>query len=244
MTTLVEVLSAARRAEVHERALRVLARTGLRVESTRARTLLGAAGAQVDEGDLRVRLPRTLVEAALASAPRTFALGGRRPGWELRLDGTGCSLLADGEALQVLDAETGTRRPATQTDWERSTDLLDAIEEVGVYWRMVDPDGGDPPPGANVRSWVGAFTRFSRHIQDSAADPDQAAWLLEILGIVFGGRDEVRRTRRGSPRTTASVAYMHTEGISQWHCNSRRHSLPRALARYETTSAPQHLPSA
>ena len=193
MTTLVEVLPAARRAEVHERALGVLARTGLRVESARARELLGAAGARVDEGDLRVRLPRTLVEAALAAAPRTFTLGGRRPGWELPLDGTGCSLLADGEALQVLDAASGIRRPATGKDWEQSTDLLDALEEVGVYWRMVSADGGDPAPGASVRSWAGAFTRFSRHVQDSAADTVEAAWLTEILDVVFGGRDEVRR---------------------------------------------------
>jgi len=195
VTTLVEVLPAARRLEVHERALAVLARTGLRVESARARQLLGAAGATVDEGDLRVRLPRSVVEAALAAAPRTFTVGGRRPGWELPLDGTGCSLVADGEALQVLDAATGTRRPAAAADWEQSTDLLDAIEEVGVYWRMVNEDGGDTPPGAAVRSWAGAFARFSRHVQDSAADPAEAAWLLEVLGVVFGGREEVRRRR-------------------------------------------------
>ncbi len=195
MTTIVEVLTAARRAEIHERAVAVLAGTGLRVESARAREILGAAGAAVDEGNLRVRLPWAVVEAALAAAPRTFTLGGRRPGWELPLDGTGCSLVADGEALQVLDAATGTRRPAAQADWERSTDLLDALAEVGVYWRMVNADGGDPAPGAAVRAWAGAFTRFSRHVQDSAADPAEAAWLLEILGVVFGGREEVRRRR-------------------------------------------------
>jgi trimethylamine--corrinoid protein Co-methyltransferase len=195
VTTVVEVLPLARRAEVHERALAVLARTGLCVQSAGAREILGAAGAAVDEGNLRVRLPRAVVEAALAAAPRTFTLGGRRPGWELPLNGSGCSLVADGEALQVCDAATGIRRPATEADWERSTDLLDAIEEVGVYWRMVNFDGGDPPPGAAVRSWVGAFTRFSRHVQDSAADSDEAAWLLEVLDIIFGGREEVRRRR-------------------------------------------------
>jgi trimethylamine--corrinoid protein Co-methyltransferase len=195
VTTTIEVLSSARREEVHERALAVLSRTGLRVESARARELLGAAGARVDEGDLRVRLPRAVVEAALAAAPRTFSLGGRRAGWELPLDGTGCSLVADGEALQVLDIATGTRRRATEADWEQSTDLLDAIEEVGVYWRMVNADGGDPAPGATVRAWAGAFSRFSRHVQDSAADPAEAAWLLEVLDVVFGGREEVRRRR-------------------------------------------------
>jgi len=195
VTTLVEVLPMARREEVHEQALAILARTGLLVESDQARAILGAAGATVDQSGRRVRLPRAVVEAALAAAPRTFSLGGSRLGWELSLDGSGCSLVADGEALQTLDAATGERRPATELDWERSTDLLDAMEEVGVYWRMVNFDGGDPLPGAAVRGWAGAFTRFSRHVQDSASDPDEAAWLLEVLGALFGGREEVRRRR-------------------------------------------------
>lgn len=195
MSTRVEVLPVARRDEVRARALAVLERTGLRVESARAREILGEAGARVDEGDLRVRLPRAVVEAALAAAPRTVSLGGRREGWELPLDGTSCSLVADGEAIHVLDLPAGTRRPATEADWERSTKLLDAIEEVGVYWRMVTVDGGHPAPGAAVRGWAGAFGWFTRHVQDSAADEAEARWLLEVLDVVFGGRAEVRRRR-------------------------------------------------
>ena len=195
MTTLVEVLPPARRDEVRERALTILARTGVKVESAPARALLGAAGGQVDEGDRRVRLPRAVVEAALAAAPRSFSLGGRRDGWELPLDGTGCSLVADGEALQVLDLPAATRRAATWADLEASTRLLDALPEVGVYWRMVEPAAGHPPPGAAVRSWAGAFTWFGRHVQDSAATERETAWLLELLDVLFGGRAEVRRRR-------------------------------------------------
>jgi trimethylamine--corrinoid protein Co-methyltransferase len=195
VSTLVQVLPDDRRAEVHERALAILARTGLRVESDRARRVLAAAGARVDEGERRVRLPRDVMEAALAAAPRTFTLGGRRDGWELPLAGTGCSLVADGEAVHVLDLPAATRRPATRADWERATDLLDAIDDVGVYWRPVNPDGADPPPGAAVRHWVDAFARFSRHVQDSAADAGEAGWLLEVLDVLFGGRAAVRRRR-------------------------------------------------
>ncbi len=195
MTTLVEVLPPARRDEVRERALTILARTGVKVESVRARALLGAAGGQVDEGDLRVRLPRAVVEAALEAAPRRFTLGGRRDGWELPLDGTGCSLVADGEALRTLELPAGTRRAATEADWEQSTRLIDALPEIGVYWRMVGWEGGDPAPGATARAWAGAFTWFGRHIQDSASDEGEARWLLEMLDVVFGGRDEVHRRR-------------------------------------------------
>jgi len=175
--------------------LDILENVGVRFPSDKALRVLAEHGVLIDHEARIARFPSDIVLAAMDNAPRTFTLGGRRPGWKLPLDGTGCSLLADGEALQVLDAASGIRRPATGTDWEQSTDLLDALEEVGVYWRMVNADGGDPAPGANVRAWAGAFSRFSRHVQDSAADEAEAAWLLEVLGVVFGGREEVRRRR-------------------------------------------------
>ena len=55
-------------------------RTGMRVDSDEGRRLLAAAGAHVDEATRIVRFPPDLVEEALRLAPRSFSLGGRRPG--------------------------------------------------------------------------------------------------------------------------------------------------------------------
>ncbi len=86
MSTLLRVLSDAEIGEIHARSLAVLARTGMRIDSARARQLLEAAGARVDHADRRVRFPRSLVEASLAAAPRQFSLGGRRSGFELHMN--------------------------------------------------------------------------------------------------------------------------------------------------------------
>src|SRR5690606_21356518 len=86
MTPLLRVLSDADLDEIHDRSLAVLKRTGMRVDSDRARAILSAAGADVDEPERRVRFPRTLVEASLAAVPRRFSLGGRRPGFELPMN--------------------------------------------------------------------------------------------------------------------------------------------------------------
>ena len=112
MTTLLRVLSDEQLAAVHERSLAILERTGVRVDSERARTILAEAGAPVDETTRIVRFPPDLVERSLALAPRRFALGGRRAGFSLPMNEGGCSLVADGEGVHVIDGATGERRPA------------------------------------------------------------------------------------------------------------------------------------
>ena len=193
MRTLLQVLSEDERAQVHERTLDVLANTGLRVDTAWGRQILKDAGAEVDEDTSIVRFPRALIEEALRTAPKEFTLGARRPGWDLRMNGGECTLLVDGEAMFALDRETGERRLATTNDWLEATRLIDALDEVGVYWSMVDAsDRGD-----TMADFVGylrdVFHNFSKHVQDGTSSPEQAPWLLEVLQVVFGDREAIRR---------------------------------------------------
>ncbi len=187
------VLSAAEQAQVHERTLRVLAETGMRVDSEEGRRILAAAGARVELATGVVRFPAELVEEALRLAPKRFSLGGRRPDWEFPLGVGQMTLVADGEAVNVLDEPAGRPRPATHDDWLTVTRLLDVLDDVGVYWAMVAGvrAGGAPLTGLvdyNVELQRG----FSKHIQDSWLEPAWSPWVLEVLDIVFGG-DRVRR---------------------------------------------------
>jgi agmatine/peptidylarginine deiminase len=63
--------------------------------------------------------------------------------WHILGDGE-CTMLIDGEALFALDRKTGQRRLAIQTDWLETTRLIEAMDEIGQYWSMVElPDEGD-----------------------------------------------------------------------------------------------------
>ena len=194
MATVLRVLTDAQVERIHEESLAVLARTGMRIDSAQARRILGEAGASVDEAERRVRFPRELVEHALAAAPRRFSLGGRRPGFALPMNAGECTLMPDGEMTTVWDAEAGVRRAPVLQDWEDATRLIDTIDEVGAYWRMItsgiDADGG---PGAAVAHWRSVHRLFSKHIQDEIATPDDARWLLELLVTIHGSREAVQR---------------------------------------------------
>jgi trimethylamine--corrinoid protein Co-methyltransferase len=194
MNTELRVLADAELTQIHERSLKILAETGVRVDTQRGRTLLKKAGAWVDEKTCIVRFPRNLVEDALKAAPRQFALGGRRPGWSLPMNSGLCALLLDGAAIHTYDAVNGTRRPASQDDWLQATHLSDALDEFGGYWRTVDfMERGTPAD--EVAYWRLVFSNFSKHVQDATDTPQMTPWMLEVLQVVFGGRETIRQQK-------------------------------------------------
>jgi trimethylamine--corrinoid protein Co-methyltransferase len=104
-----------------------------------------------------------------------------------------CTLLIDGEALFTVDRDPITRRLGTIDDWLKAVRLIDALDEVGVYWSMIEAsDRGDTLADAVVY-WRSVFTNFSKHVQDATMGPQYAPWLLEVLQVIFGDRETIRR---------------------------------------------------
>ena len=178
--------------QVHERTLKVLAGHGMRVDPAEGRRALVAAGAQVDESTRMVRFPPALVEEALRLAPRRFSLGGRRADFSFPLNAGESTLLADGGATTLLDRHTGERRAPTRTDWLEATTVLDALDDVGLFWSPCEhPAANKGGPGV-VAYLRDTFATFGRHVQESFGEPRLAPVILEVLDIVFG-KDAVRR---------------------------------------------------
>jgi trimethylamine--corrinoid protein Co-methyltransferase len=223
-----QVLSREECEQVHARSLEVLARTGVRVDSGAARALLREAGAAVDEGSRRVCLPPDLVKWALAQAGRRFTLGGRRPGWSFAVNEGGFTLLADGGATAVLDGDGPPRRP-TRDDWEAATRLLDALDDVGLYWCPTEYPADIERPAVFVRYLADVFATFGKHVQESFGDPALAPWCREVLDIVFGGREAVRERRPLSFLITpASPLVLEAGHVDAW-LGLRDYGLPVAL---------------
>jgi len=194
MRTSLQVLSEEERDQVHARSLKLLASTGLRVDTRRGRQIFESAGAQVDQESNRVRLPASLVEECLRRAPRQVTLGGRRPGWSLDASAHQCSLITDGGGIFTLEAESGRRRNATREDWLLATHLSDALDDFGCYWSAVSGIFGETP-AETVEYWRMIFQNYSKHVQEATASPLETRWMLEVLQAVFGDRETVRRQR-------------------------------------------------
>lgn len=195
MRTRFEVLSPDEVAQLHERTLKVLGTVGMRVDTAAGRAILKQAGADVDEATKMVKFPADFVAACLASAPRQFSLGGRRPGFAPAMNAGEFTLVADGGATSVIDRVTGERREPVPADWWESTKLIDAIDDVGVYWWMVEGGIGNQSPADWVQYWTNLWGTFGKHVQDSFDDPALGPLLHEALQAIFGGAEEVRRIK-------------------------------------------------
>jgi trimethylamine--corrinoid protein Co-methyltransferase len=215
METLLRVLSEDEKAQIHERTLKILAETGVQVNTEKGRKYLKNAGADVDENTRTVRFPRSMVEESLRLAPRDFTLGARRPGWDLRMNSGDCALIPDGEGISVIDRKTGAHRPSTFKDCVEATLLLDALDEVGVFWDVAQPGDQEESIPEAVRYWRHIFSCFSKHVQDSSPRAEYSPWLLEILQAVFGDKETIRKIHPFSflvcPQSPLVIEGQHTD---------------------------------
>ena len=188
-----QVLAEAEKAGIHERTLSILANTGVRVDTEQGRGFLKEAGADVDENTHIARFPMSLIEESLKLVTKSFTLGARRPGCDLEMNAGECALVAGGEGIFVIDRETGERRSSTHQDWLEATKVTDALDDIGLYWNMVTRGSEEPTLASEVRYWQALLKNFSKHVQEAIYDPAMAPFFLDVLQVVFGDKESIRR---------------------------------------------------
>ena len=127
---------------VHETTLALLADTGVDMHHAGARELCRAAGARVQ--GTRVRLPRELVERALASAPRSFVLPGRGAVAAPLVLEQGQTWFGTGpDCLYVCDLDSAERRRARLADVTAAAALSEKLSQIDFVMSMALPEDVD-----------------------------------------------------------------------------------------------------
>ena len=184
-------LGEADREQVHEASLRILAEAGVRFHGERALPLLADAGARVDAEAGIARLPRAVVEAALATAPREFVLGARNPVHDYALPSLVTRYAIDGTAAFAIDFETGERRYGTRRDSELALRVFQQADMGVMAWAPVT--ASDAPAGTRaLHEFVGMARASSKHGQHELHTRDQVPFLAEALTVAGGGVAAVR----------------------------------------------------
>lgn len=119
---------------IYDTALRLLEDLGMGDVPDRLRATLEAAGATSTPTG-RITLPRSLVEDAIAAAPKTFPLHGRDPARSIEVGGTAVHFGTGGAAVQTLDRQTRLYRASTLTDLHDFTRLQDTLTNVSWFTR-------------------------------------------------------------------------------------------------------------
>ncbi|WP_343082197.1 trimethylamine methyltransferase family protein [Ostreiculturibacter nitratireducens] len=125
-------------AAIHGNALKILEELGLVVLLPEARALYRAAGASVDKDTGLVRIGREIVEAALASAPRSIRLRARDPARDVLLEPGAMVFHAGAGCPQAHDRERG-RRPGRLEDFREIMRLIDGFDAIHLMAAAVEP---------------------------------------------------------------------------------------------------------
>src|SRR5512139_908327 len=123
-----EILSPEDVKKIHEATLWIIEKVGVKFPSRRALDLWQAFGAQVDGKSMVVRVRPDVIDAALRSCPPTYTLAARDPEQDLPLDGNHVYVGTDGCGVEVIDLDSGERRPSRLQDVADISRLADATE--------------------------------------------------------------------------------------------------------------------
>jgi trimethylamine--corrinoid protein Co-methyltransferase len=174
---------------IHEAALTILERTGVQVDDPETQRVFRRAGAQVDGN--RVRLPCSLVEAAVDSTPSRLVLAGRDPRWDLELEGSRVYVGTGGAALTVLELETGQSRPAVLRDVAELARLVDALSNIHFYLVPVYPTDLETSV-VDIHTYYAAISNTSKHVQAGVYTIQGIRDTIEMCERIAGGAGALR----------------------------------------------------
>ena len=123
---------------IHLASLKIIEETGMRILYDQGRQIFKAAGAEVDESTMMVKLDRDLLMQSIAKAPATVELTHRNPERTNKIGDCGVVFSAVGGAPNVSDTDQG-KRPGSFKDFENFLKLSQSYDIVHMV-------GGAPEP--------------------------------------------------------------------------------------------------
>ena len=184
-------LSDSQRERIHQASLEILERTGVSLGEPEAVELLHRAGAYVAE-DGRVRLPASLVEWALALAPRRVVLSDRHGRRVMPLEGENVFYGPGSDCPNVIDVHTGERREGTLEDVVEGSRVCDALPNIDFLMSLNVPH--DVPQAVADRYQMRAMLANStKPILAVTTSFQGCVDVIKMAEAVVGGEDALRR---------------------------------------------------
>ena len=177
---------------IAEAAFEVLAKSGMAVYSKTAFEAFKAAGAQADAEKQVVRLPRGLVEDAIASNPSSVTLYSRDGRHDAVLEKNRVHYGTGGTAIYVLDLDTGERRPSTTDDVILNARLVDVLENVHVFTINVFPNEIGEKDHIDVSRFFHALDNTTKHVMGGVYSLAGCKKVVRMAQMIAGGTDELR----------------------------------------------------
>jgi len=177
---------------IAEAAFDVLQQSGVAVYSASARRAFQEAGADVDGETQTVRLPRSLVEDAIASNPSSVTLYSRDGSSDVVLEKNRVHYGTGGTAIYVLDPVTGERRPSTIDDVILNARMAQALENVHLFTINVFPHDVDDHDAIDVNRFFHSLDSTTKHVMGGIYSMKGLRRAVKMAEMIAGSAEALR----------------------------------------------------
>ncbi len=178
--------------KIHHAVMTLLEKGGVKVFTRRGREYFKQAGAIVDESSCTVRIPQGMIEDSIASAPHSVTLCGRDPRHDIVLEGANVYLGTGGTAINVLDIETGARRPSTTADVRDMARLVDACDWVHFFLINVYPNDIREAEHVDLNRFYSAISNTSKHVMGGMYGSRGLREVVDMAEMMAGSGEQLR----------------------------------------------------
>lgn len=182
---------------LHQAALQILNRTGLRIDCRDYHGPLESRGAKVEAGTGIVRFPSDLIETVIEQVRKEIAAGYRQNILNGVVSGS-CAprfqAKVGGACIEYLDWETKALRAPTRQDLIRSLRLAEALPEVGSVGNPVvclyDTDGRRVAPKMQRIVTAATVAQYTTKCGSTEVWNEKELDLLMEIGVIVKGSKE------------------------------------------------------
>lgn len=200
--------------DLHLATLDLLGR-GVFIDDDRVLRALESAGALVDYGRRKVKLPDYLVEECIRKSPSRLEIHGRDPKAYLRLEGKRVHTHNGGPTLYIRDLESNVLREGLVQDVRDTTRLMDALDNVDAIAPSV-ACSDVPPALVSIVSLKEMIENTLKPVYLSRiSSAEEARYFIRMGVIASAGIEEFRKNPWPYPRITPISPLRFEQRITQ-----------------------------
>lgn len=177
---------------IHATALDVLAELGMAEATDEILDIARAKGCTLG-ADGRLRFPRALIEDVIAGAAKSYVLHGRNPDRSIEVGGDRVHFCTSGEAVRVLDFQTGQYRPSTLVDLYDLQRLADSLEHVHNVGQTVVATDLDDAFVHDINIAYASAAATTKPFGISSATAAHVPQIIALFDTILGGEGKFQK---------------------------------------------------
>ncbi len=177
---------------IHRTALDVLAELGMAEATEEILDIALAKGCSLG-ADGRLRFPRSLIEDVVAGAAKSYVLHGRDPARDIEVGGERVHFCTSGEAVRVLDFQSGQYRPSTLVDLYDLQRLADSLEHVHNVGQTVVATDLDDAFVHDINVAYASAAATTKPFGISTATASHVAQIIALFDTILGGEGRFQK---------------------------------------------------